>query len=194
MINGSSADISGFAKLLTNLNLEYDWPEGTLDIGNTAVLKVRLTGDPVVLNDPQLKNLIFYSYKIINLKSGNVYLQGKLSDSGENGDAAAGDGIFGTSITLNEEGDFKMFVSAIGPTFFTSSSYSCKRFKGAYLIENICHQTDLLILLIGMSLRLHGGALQLKNRRLSVIAEIVNTPGSEYSIKLEFWRGGGFCF
>lgn len=137
MIDGSSSDISGFAKLLTNLNLEYDWPEGTLDIGNTAILKVRLTGDPAVLNDPQLKDLIFYSYKIINLKSGNIYLQGKLSDSGENGDETLGDGILGTSITLNEEGDFKLFVSAIGPTFSRQVHIPVSVTRGMISLEHV---------------------------------------------------------
>lgn len=189
MIDGGSPDnnssnISGFAKLLTNLNLEYDWPEGTLDIGATAILKVRLTGDTTVLNDPQLKNLIFYSYKIINLKSGNVYLQGKLNDNGENGDQSTNDGILSTSITLNEEGDFKMFVSAIGPTFSRQVHIPVSVTRGLISLEHIppnelTHSPDRYMV------RLHGAALNFKNRRLSVISEIINEHGSEYAFKLE---------
>ncbi len=181
--DGSGSDISGFAKLLTDLNLEHDWPEGTLEVGNTAILKVRLNGDPVVLGDPQLKGLLFYSYKIINLKTGTVYQQGKLTDDGRDGDKTASDNVFSSSITLNEEGDFKMFVSVIGPTFSRQVHVPVSVTRGMISLEYL-KANNFNVKKDQYFVKLHGDARGLKNRKVSLVAELVGKPDSTYGIKL----------
>ena len=184
LINGSDGEISGFAKLLTNLNLEHDWPDGTLSIGDNAILKVRLTGDNTILNDPQIKDLIFYSYKVINTKTGSIFVQGKLLDDGTHGDELAADNIFSSSIVLNEEGDFKIFVSAIGPTFSRQRHIPVSVTRGLISLEHIppnefTKTSDAYVV------RLHGEALELKNKKVSLVSEIVGKANSGYSLKLE---------
>jgi hypothetical protein len=100
---------SGFAKLLSDLKLEYSWPASTFDVGDSVVLKARLTESGKVLDSPELKNLVFYNYKVLNTSKGVVYLQGKLVEKEE--------GTFETTISLNDEGEYKLFLSVTSPTF-----------------------------------------------------------------------------
>lgn len=100
---------SGFAKLLSNLKLEYSFPGTNFDVGDSVVLKARLTESGELLNNKELKDLVFYNYKVINSSKGTVYHQGKLTEDK--------DGVFQTTITLNEEGEFKLFLSVTSPTF-----------------------------------------------------------------------------
>jgi uncharacterized protein (TIGR03503 family) len=184
IVNGGDNEISGFAKLLTNLNLEHDWPEGTLSIGDSAVLRARLTGDTAILNDPKVKDLIFYSYKIINLKSGSLFYQGKLSDSGKDGDLAESDNIFSTTINLNEEGDFKIFLSAISPTFSRQVHIPVKVSRGLISLEKI-PANEFTKKPESFLVKLHGDSLKFKNRKVSLISELLDASSSAYSIKLE---------
>ena len=183
-LSGNDKDLTGYAKLITNLNLEHDWPEGTLDIGNTLVLKVRLTGDTEVLNDPQIKDLIFYSYKFINNKTGAIYLQGKLNDNSESGDEHAGDKIYSASITLNDEGSFKLYISAIGPTFVRQVHLPVSITRGLISLEHIpentfSHAPEKYLV------KLHGDSLRFKNRKISLIAALGDNPDTAYGVKID---------
>jgi Mg-chelatase subunit ChlD len=102
-------EASGFAKLLSNLKLEYSWPSSSFDVGDTVILKTRLTESGELLDSPELKDLIYYNYKIINVSTGSVYIQGKLLESET--------GVFQSSIQLNDEGEFKLFLTVTSPTF-----------------------------------------------------------------------------
>ncbi len=106
LVTGGS---SGFAKLLSDLKLEYSWPGSTFSVGDSVVLKARLTESGTVLNNPQLKDLVFYNFKIINSSKGTVYLQGKLLEKEE--------GSFQTTVTFNDEGEYKLFLTVTSPTF-----------------------------------------------------------------------------
>lgn len=176
--------ISGYAKLITKLNLEYSWPQGVLDVGTTAILKARLTGDPAILEDKQIKDLIFYSYKIINIKTGTVYAQGKLLDTGTLGDDLASDNIYSTSVTFNEDGEYKLFVSCTGPTFSRQAHVPVVVSRGLISLEKIPENTFSHApahILLG----LHGKAKELKNRKLGVISEVLGEEAAKpYSVKV----------
>lgn len=136
-IKGGSGDLSGFAKLLSDLKLEYSFPAQTYSIGDSAVVKVRLTESGKLIDDPNFAGLIFYSYKIVNAKSGQLYLQGQLADKGDRGDEKSGDGVFSDTITLNEEGEYKLFLVATAPTFTRQAHIPFSVSKGIISLTHI---------------------------------------------------------
>lgn len=115
-IRGGVGDLSGFAKLLSDLKLEYSLPGQSFSVGDSAIIKVRLTESGKIVDDPNFAGLVFYSYRIVNLKTGQIYLQAQLADKGDRGDEKAGDGVFSETISLNEEGEYKLFLVATAPT------------------------------------------------------------------------------
>ncbi len=142
LIRGASTDIigddlSGFAKLLSNLKLEYSFPGPSFSVGDKAVLKVRVVEDGKILDSKELQGLIFFTYRIIDTKSGQIYDQGQLLDTGEHGDETANDFIFSNTITLNEESDFKLYLAANGPTFVRQAQIPISVSKGIITIEHI---------------------------------------------------------
>ena len=179
-----SQPVNGYAKLVTKLNLEYSWPQGVLDVGSTAILKVRLVGDPAIVEDQQIKDLIFYSYKIVNVKTGAVYSQGKLNDAGEQGDDKSLDNIYSTSISFNEDGEYKLFVSCIGPTFSRQSHIPVVISRGLISLEKVpentfSHRPEHLLV------KLHGEAKSLKNRKLNIVAQVLGEENSKpYGVKV----------
>ncbi len=136
-IKGGAGDLTGFAKLLSNLKLEYSFPSQSYSVGDSAVVKVRLTESGKTIDDPNFADLIFYTYKIIDLKTGQLYLQGQLGDKGVHGDEKLGDGVFSDIINLNEEGEFKLFLVATAPTFTRQAHVPFSVSKGIISLSHI---------------------------------------------------------
>ncbi|MCB0324748.1 MAG: hypothetical protein KDD69_14295, partial [Bdellovibrionales bacterium] len=110
-------EAEGFATLLTELKLQVRWPESNLTVGDSVVLMVRLTENGEPVRAPGIKEVTFYTYKIVNSSTGQLVVQGSLNDKAEEGDTTADDGIYSTTIKLSETGEYKALIAVAGPTF-----------------------------------------------------------------------------
>ncbi|HMO19007.1 MAG TPA: vWA domain-containing protein [Oligoflexia bacterium] len=157
---------SGFAKLISNLKLEHSWPGSMMSIGDVALLKARLTENGSVLSSPELAGLIFYSFKIVNMSTGKVYLQGRLNETG--------DGVAEGTISLNEEGDFKLFLSVTSPTFTRQAHIPFSVSRGLISLEHISANE---FTGAGDSYRvvLHPNAIKLKGLVVGLLAKSENS-------------------
>jgi hypothetical protein len=111
------ASADGFATVLTNLKLVSDWPN-SVTAGEPTLLQVRLneSDKPVVL--PEVSSNTRYGVQIIPTdKVSEPILEEPLFDDGTHGDKIAGDGIFSHRITLDEPGEYRVWLVAKGPTF-----------------------------------------------------------------------------
>jgi hypothetical protein len=111
------ASADGFATVLTNLKLVSDWPN-SVTAGEPTLLQVRLneSDKPVVL--PEVSSNTRYGVQIIPTdKVSEPILEEPLFDDGTHGDKISGDGIFSHRITLDEPGEYRMWLVAKGPTF-----------------------------------------------------------------------------
>ena len=115
----------GFATLLTDLKLQLHWPETNIKTGDRMLIQARLTnkGEGVPPGD-QFKNVIFFSYKIVNAATGQLVYQGGLNDKAEEGDTQAGDGIYSRTAKFDLEGEFRALVSVTAPTFTRQQNIS----------------------------------------------------------------------
>lgn len=130
-------DPEGFVTLLTDLKLKVRWPEYNLKVGDTMAFKARLTDKGEVVSSEGMKEITFYSYKIVNNRTGQLILQGALNDTGEEGDEEADDNIYTAKIKIDEEGEYKALISVTGPTFTRQQHISFNVSKGLIsLIEN----------------------------------------------------------
>lgn len=107
----------GYATLLTDIALQVDWPSRSLEVGDENLVAIRLTEKGEVFSSPGLEEVTFYSYKIVNVSTGQVVSSGGFSDEGRNGDSKAGDKIFSTVIELKTPGDYKALIGVTSPTF-----------------------------------------------------------------------------
>ena len=107
----------GFATILTDLKLQVRWPETNLTVGDSVLVSVRLSSRGAALQEPGMKDITFYRYKIIDSRDGNTILQGSLTDDGADGDAQADDGIYSATIKMEQVGNFKALIGVTSPTF-----------------------------------------------------------------------------
>lgn len=111
------ASADGFATVLTNLKLVSDWPNN-VTAAEPNLLQVRLNeGDkPVELKE--VSSNTRYGVQIVPTdKVAEPILEEPLYDDGTHGDKIAGDGIFSQRITLENPGDYRMWLVAKAPTF-----------------------------------------------------------------------------
>jgi uncharacterized protein (TIGR03503 family) len=107
----------GFATLLTNLKLTATWPS-ILMSGDTTILEVRLyeSRKPVVL--PEMTGVVKYAFQITPTdKVSEPIIREFLNDEGKSGDRIPRDGVFSSKVILEDAGEYKMRVLAVGPTF-----------------------------------------------------------------------------
>lgn len=126
---------TGFATLLTELKLEVNWPSTNVRVGDSVVLMARLAESGSAVATPGLKEVTFYTYKIVNSRTGELYYQGSLADKGEKGDAKAGDDIFSDMVKLDKVGDYKALVAVAGPTFSRQQHISFSVSEGAISLK-----------------------------------------------------------
>lgn len=107
----------GFASLLTDLKLQVKLPKTNFNIGDNVLVVARLIDKDQVLNEPALREIVYFTYKIINSENGQIFSNGSLLDTGQNGDEIAGDSLYSTMLKLNQEGDFKALIGVTSPTF-----------------------------------------------------------------------------
>lgn len=108
----------GFATLVTDLKLEVVWPKNMVSVGEKLLVKARMLEDgEAYKGDKGLKELMFYTYKLVDNESGNSILRGKLLDSGTDGDEVADDGVYSVVIQAGTAGEFTAMVGVTTPTF-----------------------------------------------------------------------------
>ncbi len=125
----------GFATLLTELKLEVNWPASHLKIGDSVVMMVRLAENGESISTPGLKGVTFYSYKIINSRTGKIVSQGSLNDKGTHGDAKSGDDIFSDMVKIDKVGEYKALLAVTGPTFSRQQHISFSVSTSEILLE-----------------------------------------------------------
>jgi uncharacterized protein (TIGR03503 family) len=183
-IKGGVGDLTGFAKLLSDLKLEYSFPSQSFSVGDSAVVKVRLTESGKILDDKDLASLIFYSYRIVNVKTGQVYLQGQFADKGDRGDEKAGDGVFSDILTLNEEGEYKLFLVATAPTFTRQAHIPFNVSAGLISLNHI-PRNEFTGAKDSYVVSLLGSSKELEKRIVAIDA--VNN-GEKYQVNLEKYK------
>lgn len=107
----------GFATLLSDLKIQVRWPQLVMRKGDSMTFMVRLTDNGKPVDDANMKEITFYTYKIIESRSGKLMNRSALNDKGEDGDQEAGDGIYSSTIKFDDEGEYKALISVAGPTF-----------------------------------------------------------------------------
>ncbi len=111
----------GYATFLSDLKLQVHWPATNLKAGDSMVFMARLTDKDISLSNPELMQLITYSYKIFVSSDAQLFTQGAMNDKGQEGDQKAGDGIFTATLKIDRAGEYKAFISANSPTFNISA-------------------------------------------------------------------------
>jgi len=121
----------GFATLLTDLKLQVHLAKTSLNVGDSQNVFARLTSKGKILDEPGIKSVTSYHYKVVSSSTGSVLQQGVLEDNGEAGDEKAEDGIYSTLVRGTEEGNFKLFVSDTSATFSRSQQIPLEFSKGS---------------------------------------------------------------
>ncbi|MCC6932521.1 MAG: VWA domain-containing protein [Deltaproteobacteria bacterium] len=129
----------GFATLLTNIKMQVQWPEGGFRIDDQARLVARLSQDNQVIADPQIKELLFFSYRVLDMASSQVVAEGSLKDDGQEGDQTAGDNMYSSVIKMDKLGEYKLFVTARSPTF-TRQQVMSYRVEAEPVILNVVNK------------------------------------------------------
>ncbi len=107
-----------FATVLTNLKLVADWQSTQIFAGEPSVLKVRFFESKKPVSLPELSGIVEYSFEILPIdKVSEPIIRSPLVDDGRNGDEKAHDAIFSSTVTIDEVGEYRLTVSARGPTF-----------------------------------------------------------------------------
>ncbi|MDD2942968.1 MAG: VWA domain-containing protein [bacterium] len=108
----------GFATLVTDLKLEVVWPKNTVSVGEKLLVKARMLQEGEAYKDDKgLKDLMFYTYKLVDNESGSSILRGKLLDTGADGDEVADDGVYSVVVQAGASGEFTAMVGVTTPTF-----------------------------------------------------------------------------
>ncbi len=107
----------GFIAVMTNLKLSVDWPKSLIS-GASGILQARLydAQKPVVI--PEMTGKLSYRYTITPIdKISTPVMRDSLYDDGADGDKVANDGVFSRRVTVQDVGEYRLSVTAIGPTF-----------------------------------------------------------------------------
>lgn len=113
----SNEKIEGFARLLSDAKLHVKFPAGNFKFGESVAVYAKLVNQQEDIIKDDLANITFYTYKIINVNSGEVPFNGMLNDKGQEGDRVAGDGIYSSVIKFDQEGEFQALFGVTTPTF-----------------------------------------------------------------------------
>lgn len=170
---------TGFAKLLSDLKLEYSWPGNTFDVGDSVILKARLTESGAVINSPELKDLIFYNYKVLNVSKGSIYAQGKLTE--------IEDGAFQTAINLNEEGEFRLYLSVTSPTFTRQAHVPFNVSTGLIRLSHI-PANEFTLAKDSYEVVLHASTDKLKNLNVAIMSSLEEGEVEPYFISLKDYK------
>lgn len=107
-----------FATVLANLKLSIDFPSDGINSGDQVTLEARFFDARKPVSLPQFSGVVNYTYEIIPTdKVSEPVEKGVLHDDGSSGDHRANDGIFSNNIALHDEGEYRLTVTARGPTF-----------------------------------------------------------------------------
>jgi Mg-chelatase subunit ChlD len=107
-----------FATVLTNLRLITDFPAATINSGDDVVLQARFYEAKKPVSLPELTGVIEYIYEVIPTdKISEPIQRDTLRDDGKLGDRRAEDGIYSARIMIEDEGEYRLTVTAKAPTF-----------------------------------------------------------------------------
>lgn len=116
LIEGVSQQ-EGFATVLTNLKLVSDWVT-SMYAGSPALLQARLYDNdkPVIL--PEMTGAAQYAFQIVSTdRVAEPLVRDFLKDDGKSGDKIAKDGIFSSTVSIDEPGEYKLTILVKHPTF-----------------------------------------------------------------------------
>ncbi len=131
----SNEKIEGFARLLSDPKLHVKFPAGNFKFGESAAAYAKLTNLPKDIKKEDLENFTFYTYKIIDVNSGDLALSGMLNDKGEEGDQIAGDGVYSAVLKFDKEGEFQALFGVTTPTFTRQQRFPMTVSKEAISIK-----------------------------------------------------------
>ena len=117
IVKGIKPGSNGFATLFSDLRLDAHWPDTNIRLGDSVQIYARLIDGKNELKGGAIKDLIFFTFKIFNSKTGDLFLSGELNDKGESGDSTADDGIYSATLKFDVEGDYQAFIAASSATF-----------------------------------------------------------------------------
>ncbi|MCB0339835.1 MAG: VWA domain-containing protein, partial [Bdellovibrionales bacterium] len=107
-----------FATVLTNLRLMADFPSGNINSGDEVLLQARFFESRKPVSLPEFTGVVSYTYSVTPTdKISEPTHKGELHDDGEHGDIIPKDGVFSSLIRIDETGEYKLTVTARGPTF-----------------------------------------------------------------------------
>lgn len=163
----------GYATLLTDLKLQVDWPYELLSYGDSMLVTTRLMQGDKPLDNAEMKQVLFYTYKIINTATNDVVDVGPLNDQGEKGDEKQDDGLYSRELTFSQPGDYKALISVTAPTFTRqrSISFSVSKemisasFKSSQDRADDIMSGQFIVTLAPLAERLHNKSVQLRIRR-----------------------------
>ncbi|MEZ4754379.1 MAG: VWA domain-containing protein [Bdellovibrionota bacterium] len=108
---------SGYATVITNLRLTTDWPSSVY-AGYNNILQARLYDNEKAIDLPTMTSEIRYAFQITPTdKISEPIIRETLHDDGKHGDKIAKDGVFASTVLLNDPGEYKLKIVASGPTF-----------------------------------------------------------------------------
>lgn len=107
----------GFATLLSDLNLQVQWPNEKLRMGDNVAAFARLIdkGKPVSVTG--IHEHLAITFAVEDSTTHETLSEGELVDTGEEGDQKKQDNLFSKTIRLNSAGDFTIRFFASTPTF-----------------------------------------------------------------------------
>lgn len=176
------ASSESFATVLTKLKLVTSWPNEAITAGETVNLEARFfEGDkPIVL--PQMTGSIAYGFQVTPTdRVSEPILKGQMVDDGTAGDKKEWDGIFTTTVTIEEEGEYRLTVAAKGPTFLRQqqllfrirprlATLSLEQVEERRSEGNIEDETGEKVLRDYFRIKLSEDALGLKKREIKLVA------------------------
>lgn len=117
IVKGIKPGSNDFATLFSDLRLDVHWPDTNIRLGDSVSIFARLVDGRNEVKGGAMKDLTFFTFKVFNSKTGDLFVSGELNDDGKDGDAVAGDGVYSKTLKLDVEGDYQTFVAASSATF-----------------------------------------------------------------------------
>lgn len=107
-----------FATVLTNLKLVVALPPNGITAEQPFSIEVSFLESRKPINLPQLSSTLLYSYQIIPTdRISEPVKKGTLQDDGSSGDTSSSDGVFSTEVSIEEPGNYRLVLNAVGKTF-----------------------------------------------------------------------------
>lgn len=131
-----------FVVLLADLKFAIDFPVAAR-AGEPELLQARLYEGEKPVSLPHMSGVLKFAFQVTPTDRVSApVLEGVLNDDGKNGDKVAQDGVFSTTITLTEEGDYRLGATAKSPTFERAKQLPFKVKPKLIALETVAHHGE----------------------------------------------------